>query len=45
MYTKLKELKTEIEHVQHLLERAKVQLQQNFEQWWINQVSTNRMNA
>ena len=29
-------LKTE--HVQHLLERAKVQLQRDFDAWWISQV-------
>lgn len=38
MYGRLKELKTEIEHVQHLLERAKVQLQRDFDAWWISQV-------
>ena len=34
LYDQLRGLKTEIEHVQHLLERAKVQLQKDFEEWW-----------
>lgn len=33
----LKVLKTEIEHLQHLLEKARLQLQQDFEVWWQNQ--------
>ena len=33
-YHKLKEMKSEVEHMQHLLERAKVQLQKDFEVWW-----------
>lgn len=33
-FTKLKSLKTEIEHLQHLLEMSKVQLQKDFENWW-----------
>lgn len=27
-------MKTEIEHVQHLLQKSKVQIQRNFEEWW-----------
>lgn len=30
----LKALKTEIEHLQLLLERAKVKLQRDFQEWW-----------
>ena len=33
----LKVLKTEIEHLQHLLEKARLQLQRDFEVWWQNQ--------
>ncbi|XP_065061437.1 kinesin-like protein KIF6 [Rhopilema esculentum] len=33
-FTKLKNLKTEIEHLQHLLEKSKVQMQKDFEIWW-----------
>ncbi len=40
LYGQLRELKTEIEHIQHLLEKAKVKLQKDFEQWW-NQQSSN----
>ena len=35
----LKELKTEIEHIQHLMEKIKVQLLREFESWWVEQVS------
>jgi len=37
LYGQLKDMKTEIEHVQHLLEKAKVQLQKDFETWWKQQ--------
>ncbi|XP_023649404.1 kinesin-like protein KIF6 isoform X4 [Paramormyrops kingsleyae] len=33
-FSRLKGLKTEIEHLQLLLERAKVKLQRDFSQWW-----------
>ncbi|XP_067883904.1 kinesin-like protein KIF6 isoform X3 [Heterodontus francisci] len=33
-FNRLKALKTEIEHLQHLLEKAKVMLQKDFEVWW-----------
>ena len=36
-YVLLKNLKTEIEHTQHLLEVAKLQLQRDFEAWWAKQ--------
>lgn len=38
-FTNLKGLKTEIEHLQHLLEKAKVQLQKDFEIWWVETAS------
>ena len=41
LYDKLREMKTEIEHVQHLLQKSKVQIQRDFEEWW-KQHSTNR---
>lgn len=34
MFTRLKGLKIEIEHLQLLLEKAKVKLQKDFEVWW-----------
>ena len=39
LYGRLKDMKTEIEHVQHLLEKAKVQLQKDFDVWWKQQAS------
>ncbi|KAK2187568.1 hypothetical protein NP493_161g00027 [Ridgeia piscesae] len=33
----LRSLKTEIEHLQHLLERSKVKLMKDFEVWWAEQ--------
>ncbi|XP_052766060.1 kinesin-like protein KIF6 isoform X1 [Mya arenaria] len=38
-FNRLKTLKTEIEHLQHLLEKAKVKLMKDFELWWADQVS------
>ena len=32
-YTELKDLKTEIERIQNLLERCRVRMQKDFEQW------------
>ena len=43
LYGQLRELKTEIEHIQHLLEKAKVKLQKDFEQWWNQQSSTTKV--
>jgi len=37
LYGQLKDMKTEIEHVQHLLEKVKVQMQKDFEIWWKQQ--------
>ncbi|XP_018118191.1 kinesin-like protein KIF6 isoform X2 [Xenopus laevis] len=34
LFSRLKNLKTEIEHLQLLLEKAKVKLQKDFEGWW-----------
>ncbi|XP_046848638.1 kinesin-like protein KIF6 isoform X2 [Xenia sp. Carnegie-2017] len=36
-FTRLRSLKTEIEHLQHLLEKSKVQMQKDFELWWNSQ--------
>ncbi|GCB62708.1 hypothetical protein scyTo_0004293 [Scyliorhinus torazame] len=33
-FNRLKVLKTEIEHLQHLLEKAKMMVQKDFEVWW-----------
>ncbi len=43
----MKTLKTEIEHLQHLLEKARLQLQREFEEWWTvnNAVSLPRING
>lgn len=38
-FNKLKELKTEIEHLQHFLEKSKVKLLKDFELWWAEQAS------
>ncbi|XP_069464852.1 kinesin-like protein KIF6 [Ambystoma mexicanum] len=40
LFNRLKGLKTEIEHLQLLLEKAKVRLQKDFEVWW-SQEATN----
>ncbi|KAM8945378.1 kinesin-like protein KIF6 [Pelodytes ibericus] len=34
LFSRLKGLKTEIEHLQLLMEKAKVKLQKDFEEWW-----------
>lgn len=36
---RLKALRTEIEHLQLLLERAKVKLQEDFHKWWSQEAS------
>ncbi|XP_067680992.1 kinesin-like protein KIF6 [Haliotis asinina] len=36
-FTHLRTMKTEIEHLQHLLEKAKVKLMKDFELWWAEQ--------
>lgn len=42
-FTRLRSLKTEIEHLQHLLEKAKVKMQKDFEIWWAEQASFNQV--
>lgn len=37
---RLKALRTEIEHLQLLLERAKVKLQKDFLKWWSQEASS-----
>lgn len=37
---RLKVLRTEIEHLQLLLERAKVKLQKDFQKWWSQEASS-----
>ena len=38
-FNKLRVLKTEIEHLQHLLEKSRLQLQKDFELWWAEQAA------
>ena len=38
-FNRLRTLKTEIEHLQHLLEKAKVKLMKDFELWWAEQAA------
>lgn len=38
-FTQLRGLKTEIEHLQHLLERSRLQMQKDFEIWWAEQAA------
>ncbi|XP_071495636.1 kinesin-like protein KIF6 [Diadema antillarum] len=40
VFNHLRSMKTEIEHLQHLLEKSRLQLQKDFEIWWAEQ-STN----
>ena len=39
LYQRLRGMKTEIEHTQHLLHMAKVKVQQEFEVWWQSRVT------
>ncbi|KAM4835060.1 kinesin-like protein KIF6 isoform 2-T2 [Thomomys bottae] len=39
MFTRLKALKVEIEHLQLLMDRAKVKLQKEFEAWWAEEAT------
>ncbi|XP_058162660.1 kinesin-like protein KIF6 [Dasypus novemcinctus] len=39
MFTRLKALKVEIEHLQLLMDRAKVKLQKEFESWWAEEAT------
>ncbi len=38
-FSNLRQLKTEIEHLQHLLEKSKVKLMKDFEIWWAEQAA------
>lgn len=40
---RLKALRTEIEHLQLLLERAKVKLQKDFHKWWSQEASSTQV--
>ena len=42
-FTRLRSLKTEIEHLQHLLEKAKVKMQKDFEIWWAEQAAFSKV--
>ncbi|XP_022097361.1 kinesin-like protein KIF6 [Acanthaster planci] len=39
-FTQLRSLKTEIEHLQHFLEKSRLQLQKDFELWWAEQAAS-----
>ncbi|XP_016079242.1 PREDICTED: kinesin-like protein KIF6 [Miniopterus natalensis] len=45
MFTRLKALKVEIEHLQLLMEKAKVKLQKEFEAWWAEEASSLQVNS
>jgi len=38
----LKSMKTEIDHLHHILNKSRVQIQNNFEEWWISQQQSNQ---
>lgn len=38
-FESLKGLKTEIEHLQHLLQKSKIKLQRDFQEWWDQQAT------
>lgn len=38
-FNRLKALKTEIEHLQHFLEKSKLKLLKDFESWWSDQMA------
>lgn len=40
MFTRLKALKVEIEHLQLLMDKAKVKLQKEFEAWWAEEATS-----
>lgn len=42
---RLKALRTEIEHLQLLLEKAKVKLQKDFHKWWNQEASRMQVTA
>ncbi|KAF4084312.1 hypothetical protein AMELA_G00127240 [Ameiurus melas] len=43
-FERLKGLKTEIEHLQHLLQRSKVKLQKDFQDWWTQEAARLQQN-
>lgn len=40
MFTHLKALKVEIEHLQLLMDKAKMKLQKEFEAWWTEEATS-----
>ncbi|KAK7483515.1 hypothetical protein BaRGS_00025189 [Batillaria attramentaria] len=44
-FVQLRTMKTEIEHLQHLLEKAKVKMMKDFEMWWAQQSQANQAQA
>lgn len=40
MFMRLKALKVEIEHLQLLMDKAKVKLQKEFEAWWAEEATS-----
>ncbi|XP_025718237.1 kinesin-like protein KIF6 [Callorhinus ursinus] len=45
MFTRLKALKVEIEHLQLLMDKAKVKLQKEFEAWWTEEATSLQVNS
>ncbi|KAM5166095.1 kinesin-like protein KIF6 [Callospermophilus lateralis] len=45
MFTRLKALKVEIEHLQLLMDKAKVKLQKEFEAWWAEEATHLQVNS
>ncbi|XP_059877273.1 kinesin-like protein KIF6 [Delphinus delphis] len=45
MFTHLKALKVEIEHLQLLMDKAKVKLQKEFEAWWAEEATSLQVNS
>ncbi|XP_057554171.1 kinesin-like protein KIF6 [Hippopotamus amphibius kiboko] len=45
MFTRLKALKVEIEHLQLLMDKAKVKLQKEFEAWWAAEATSLQVNT
>ncbi|XP_021573432.1 kinesin-like protein KIF6 [Carlito syrichta] len=45
MFTRLKALKVEIEHLQLLMDKAKVKLQKEFEAWWTEEAAHLQVNS
>ncbi|KAM9467074.1 kinesin-like protein KIF6 [Clarias gariepinus] len=43
-FERLKGLKTEIDHLQHLLQRSKIKLQKDFEDWWTQETARLQQN-